>query len=400
MIFDVIYYNENQNKINITVKEIPRNRQYSEIYALDIYEDQLYMISSPSSNQIVAGPQLIWDTRWPTPTIELYRPSIDTVIDTWERFDGYVSTKYTIRANWEDNISIDRIWITDNEGNILKNKNINQKTWYIELDNLFFTWVDSKNYYFVWIDTNWNVESTQVNMNIQKPNIKIVDIQKYGDLIENIGSPTNIIAELDNDIDEWYVQFLRNRNGIWQTITGTVWWIQVDKYSLNPMQTIITWWYYDFGNDIWLYLANGDLAVKVDPSNGKINILNWFENLVKIDLDYSMKTPMIKVSEINGSVLFWLAFSSEELIDVSTNLETKDLQWDIFGDFNWGKGILKDNEILLYISPKGSIYANGLLYWNYSFNDNKQSITYSFRDKIVWDDLWKIEIKIKNLLSE
>jgi|GEM_PF-683390 hypothetical protein len=59
MIFDVIYYNENQNKINITVENIPRNWQYSEIYALDIYGDDLYMIGSPSSNQIVAGPQLI-----------------------------------------------------------------------------------------------------------------------------------------------------------------------------------------------------------------------------------------------------------------------------------------------------------------------------------------------------
>jgi hypothetical protein len=59
LIFDVIYYEENQNKINITIEEIPRNWQYSEIYALDLYESESYLISSPSSNQIVAGPQLI-----------------------------------------------------------------------------------------------------------------------------------------------------------------------------------------------------------------------------------------------------------------------------------------------------------------------------------------------------
>jgi len=400
MIFDVIYYNENQNKINITVENIPRNWQYSEIYALDIYGDDLYMIGSPSSNQIVAGPQLIWDTKWPTPTIELYRPSIDTVIDTWERFDGYVSTNYIIRANWEDNVSIERIWITDNEWNILEDKDINQKTWYIELDNLFFTWVDSVNYYFVWIDTNWNIASTQVNMNIKKPNIEITDIQKYGNQIDDILSPTSIIAEIDNDMDEWYVQFLRNRNWIWQTITGTIWGIQVDKYSLSPKQTVITGWYYDFGNDIWLYLANGDLAVNINPNNGNINILDWFEDLVKIELDYSMRTPMVKISETNWNILFWISFSSEELFDISTNLEVKDLQWDVFGNFNGGKSILKDNEVLMYISPKGSIYVDGFLYWNYSFNDTKQSVIYSFRDKINWDDLWRIEIKIKNLLSE
>jgi hypothetical protein len=39
-----------------------------------------------------------------------------------------------------------------------------------------------------------------------------------------------------------------------------------------------------------------------------------------------MKTPMIKVSENNGNILFWLSLSNQELIDISTNLEVKDLQ--------------------------------------------------------------------------
>jgi hypothetical protein len=39
-------------------------------------------------------------------------------------------------------------------------------------------------------------------MNIKKPNIEILDIKKYGNIIENVSSPTNIIAEIDNDVDE------------------------------------------------------------------------------------------------------------------------------------------------------------------------------------------------------
>ena len=400
LIFDVIYYNENQNKINITVEKIPRNWQYSEIYALELYKDELYMINSPSSNQIVAGPQVIWDTKWPVPIIELYRPSINSVIDTWERFEWYIGTNYTIRANREDNISIDKIWITDNDWNVKEEKEIKNKTWYIELKNLFFTWVNVLNYYFVGSDTNWNIESTQVTLNIKKPNIEIIDIQKHGNQIENMASPTSIIAEIDNDIDKGYVQFLRNRNGIWQTITGNLWWVETDKYNLSPLQTIITGWYYDFGNDIWLYLANWDLAVNVNPKNGKLKIVDWFENLVKIELDYSMKTPMIKVSENNWNILFWLSLSSEELIKISTDLDLKDLKWDVFGKFNGGKAVIKNGETLIYIGPKGNMYADGILYWDYSFNDSAQSVVYSFKDKINWSVLWTVEVKVKNLLWE
>jgi hypothetical protein len=39
-------------------------------------------------------------------------------------------------------------------------------------------------------------------MNIKKPNIEITDIQKYGNQIDDILSPTSIIAEIDNDMDE------------------------------------------------------------------------------------------------------------------------------------------------------------------------------------------------------
>ncbi len=52
-IIDVLYYSENQKRIDLTIKEIPRNRQYSQIYTLNIGDKNDYYISSPSSNQIV-----------------------------------------------------------------------------------------------------------------------------------------------------------------------------------------------------------------------------------------------------------------------------------------------------------------------------------------------------------
>jgi len=42
------------------------------------------------------------------------------------------------------------------------------------------------NYYFGATDINENSYVTQVNLNIKTPNIEIIDIQKYGNEIENI----------------------------------------------------------------------------------------------------------------------------------------------------------------------------------------------------------------------
>jgi len=63
LIFDVLEYQENSDTINLTINDIPRNWQYSEIYTLKLYEDSLYFIDSSSSNQIVAGPQIIADNK-------------------------------------------------------------------------------------------------------------------------------------------------------------------------------------------------------------------------------------------------------------------------------------------------------------------------------------------------
>jgi hypothetical protein len=58
------------------------------------------------------------------------------------------------------------------------------------------------NYYFGATDTNNNSEVTQVNLNIQIPKISIIDIQKYGEEVENTDSPATITAEINNGVDE------------------------------------------------------------------------------------------------------------------------------------------------------------------------------------------------------
>lgn len=402
LIFDMMYYSENQKEIDLTIQKIPRNWQYSEIYTLDLYKDNLYFINSSSSNQVVAGPQIIADSKWPEPIINLYRPAIDKVIYTGEHAEGYVSTNYILKANWEDNVAIDKLWIADGNGDILKlSEDLNQKTWYIELDWLFFTGAWSMNYYFGATDTNDNNEVTQVNLNIKVPKINIIDIQKYGEDIDSTDSPATITAEIEHGIDEWFVSFDRYRNEKRETITGSIWWVERDKYSIDIDQTIITWWYYDFGNDIGLYLKNGDLAAKIDPDTGKIWILDWFEEQVSLELGYNTHSPMVTLREKLGNVLFSILLPSKKLIDIHIpSLEVQDLDWDVFGDFNGWKAIIKNNEAWIYVSPKWEIYTEWNVYGDYSFDEDSETVKYSIKENPNGDDLGYIEVKVKNLLSK
>lgn len=400
MIFDIKYYNPAQTKIDLSIEELPRNWQYSQIYTLNLKWNELYYISSPSSNQIVGGPQIVGNTEWPSSTINLFRPSIQSIVDEWEQLDVYVSTNYTLQSKWIDNIGLKKIWITDSEGNILKEKDdLNTQTWYIELNNLYFTGVGTENYYFVGENVDGNNSSTQVTLKIKKPDIEIVDIVQHGTQSNQDIAPATIIAEISHDVDEAYVQFLRNRHGIRETMTWNMWGIQVDKYQLNPLQTIVTWWYYDFGNEIGLFMSNGDLAVKINPINWKITIENNYENIIKVELDYTNKVPIVKVME-DEQILFGISFAAKELVKINTNLKQVELTWDNFDQFNGGTAIIKDNKSLLYISPKWKIYAEEVLYWNYFFNINNDSIIYSFRTQKNWADLWTIEMKIKNMLLD
>ena len=212
----------------------------------------------------------------------------------------------------------------DSAGNIIKEKNdVNSTTWYLELSGLYFTWVGIKNYYFVWLDANWNTSSNPITLNIKKPDIEIIDMKKHwsGDKI-----PVTINAEISHDVDEAYVQFLRNRHGIWEILTWTMGWVKIDKYRLQPQQTSITGGYYDMWDDIWLYLASWSLAAKINPKNWKISIENWFEDIITIELDYFSRIPIIKVLDDKRATMFSINLSSEELVSLDTNLDIIDIK--------------------------------------------------------------------------
>gem|GEM_PF-1676783 len=70
-----------------------------------------------------------------------------------------------------------------------------------------------------------------------------------------------------------------------------------------------------------------------------------------MNLDYSKKIPIIKVLDDKNITIFSIKLTSKELVSIDTNLEMRELHGDNFGDFNNGKAIIYNNEVLLYVSP-------------------------------------------------
>lgn len=419
-IFGVSYFNKSSDKISLTVTDLPRNWQYSEIYTLNLINNT-YIISSSSSNQIVAWPQVIADSRWPDPTITLYRPAINTGVSEWTNLQWFVWTNYILQVNREDNVAMDEIWIADAMWNTLNREtDINQKTWYIELSGLYFTWEQNLSFYVWWTDIDWNQYISDVMLLIKTPDIEITNIFRgnwnggnnllFDPLSQNMpGSNQNdtesfvtIVAELENDIDSWYVQFLRNRiNDKWEILTWKIWWNFISQFQVAPENTEIYWRYFDIGDDIWLYSQSGDMVAKINPENWKITITPGFENIITIKLDYSPKIPVVKVMEWNKT-LFWVIFSSTELVNLdlySNWLSIEPLEDEWFGDFYWWQAVLRDWQVILYLSPLWQVYTDMSLYWEYWFDNLTNSVTYTFKTSPSWSNLWKVKIKIKNLLD-
>ena len=426
-IFSLFSYNKTDEIINLIVTDIPRNWQYSEIYTLN-FVDNTYLISSSSSNQVVAWPQIIADDEWPDPTIKLYRPATDKVVSEWISLEWFVWTNYILQVDWEDNVALDEIWIANELWErIVEEVNISRQTGYIEYSWLYFTWGQDLSYYIGWRDINWNQYVVNTHLVIKVPNIEITNILKwdqglsfvnwkisypwgndpFGNLPQsnNIspenGSMVTIIAELDQDIDSGYVQFFRSRaNDKWENITGVVSQNNIPYFIVEPDVTEIYWWYFDVGNDIWLYSTSGDMVATINPENWKITVMNEFAGNVSINLDYSSKRPVIKVLEWN-TVIFWIIFSSIELVDLTllpNEATIEPLNSESFGQFYWWQAIIKNWEAIMYISPTWQIYTDALIFGEYDFDEATNSVVYSFEDEEDWY-LWSIKIRIKNLLE-
>jgi hypothetical protein len=80
---------------------------------------------------------------------------------------------------------------------------------------MFFTGTDKQTYVFIASDANGNLSKETVNLNINIPKIEITDVHQID------SGNAEIIAKIEQDLDEGLVSFQRERNGIIRAITGT-----------------------------------------------------------------------------------------------------------------------------------------------------------------------------------
>ena len=145
------------------------------------------------------------------------------------------------------------------------------------------------------------------------------------------------------------------------------------------------------------------MVATVNPENWKITIMNNFRNIISVDLDYSPKRPIIKVLQWDKTI-FWIIFSSIELVDinlVSEELSIQPLDSEVFWDFYWWQAVLQNWEVILYISPIWEIYTDAIIYGDYDFDETTNSVIYTFKtDKNSNNILWDVKVKIKNILED
>jgi hypothetical protein len=120
-ILAVEYFNPDQEQINVTLKNLPRKRLYTNLATLTISQDELsnsqrdsftlYKKTSPRSNQTVAGMQNLGDVTAPVGEISLWRNATSETISTGTTHEGYINTTYTLKSTRTDDVIVAKMII-------------------------------------------------------------------------------------------------------------------------------------------------------------------------------------------------------------------------------------------------------------------------------------------------
>jgi len=358
-IVDIFYYDPNDAELSITLVELSRHWKYAQISTLQntpIWSQatRVYERASPWSNQVVAWPQILDDTIWPIPTIELIRNATNETISQWTEHQWYVSTNYTLDIQRADNVAVAYNWIEDENANILQTFTGSSTA----ISWLFFTGITTQVYTIWAIDYNGNFNRTTISLSIDIPMINIDAVYKEG---ITTGS---VIASISQDMDEWFVSFERMRTSVWQTMTATQNNSAITEFPLDVWQTIVTWSVFDLSDDIALYNAAGVGIATLNPVNGTISIWSNFLWQYALWVNFVSHVPMIKVLDIAAwQEIFQIYYAPASLYgnnpiqisDPSIVLEA--LNWNIFGWFNGWRCMKQNNNCISYISSNGHIYV-------------------------------------------
>jgi len=385
----VKYYDPEDETITSALSEIPRHWQYATIVGLQNVGDidaQQYIIASPWSNQIVVWRQLLADSVWPSSTISLYRPAIKQFISTGSDHKWFVWTTYTLQANRKDNVAVAKMWIQQGD-QIIALQTGSQETWLITLSGLYFTGNTSLSFIFGAEDFQGNRQTDPVRLTIETPTIAIKDAILTW-------SSGQIVAQLSHDVDEGLVTFQRQRNQRRQeltwTLSNTLWW-----FSLQPLQTILTWGVFSLGQDIGFYDSSNRQIGSLTP-DWNLKIFSAYASNYKVELDLSSSLPALRVKDIKASdTLFWIHLPPKQLTSIilwqQEPLYTKvPLEWSQFGGFDGGVCIQDSTkQCLVYISKVWELYVPQQFVWSlrgsYFYDTINKTVVYTLRDTLSSD---------------
>jgi len=400
-IYEVRYYNPIEETLQFNLPEVPRKREYVQVTTVKL-NWIFYQQNAPWSNQLVWWRQAIGDGQPPKATVELERVKKDNeVIDDWYDLDWYVGTYYNLRITRFDETKVRETKLMErdtknNTGKVLNERDFDSFTWVILLPNLFFTEKGTKTYKISAIDSQGNDTEETINLNIQIPWISIEDIIRNEWFKEGIKSPVSIISELETDIDKWDVSFERFRNNQTTPISATEWWTAKQTYPVTTNQTKVTGQYYDYWDDIWLYSKDNKHIANVNWANWEIELKWDYAWSVKPRVDLSQWYPTIKLMQ-GDTALFEIIIQPEELIKTEVyKWNVIELEWGNYWAFEWGKAIMKDDKVILYIGPTWVLYTTENLQWDYTFNKSDETITYKIYEAF-GDAIASITFKAKPL---
>ena len=147
-ILAVEYFSPSQDKISVTLKELPRKWLYTSLATLTIDQTQLsssqqkvltlYRKTSPRSNQTVAGLQNLGDVTAPVGETMLRRDFTNQTISTGFTHEGFINTHYTLKSIRTDDVVVKKI-IVQGDGISIPEKDNDSSQGTLDITGLFFT---------------------------------------------------------------------------------------------------------------------------------------------------------------------------------------------------------------------------------------------------------------------
>ncbi len=379
-------YLQESDAITLWLTNMDRKRYYAQVTSLKnqwTAEDPEYVQGASRSNQILAGRQLIADDEPPVPNVSLYRRTTEETVDEGLDLQWYINSYYEIHINREDNV-----WIEKNR--VVATWDQRQRSWeqagsgFIMPMSRVFSDEPLQREFIIWAtDYEWNRTIETVTLDLEVPTIEIVDVQRINDWF------WSVISEISQDMDEWSVQYQRNRRGVREVMKWTEATKQQSGFYLFPLDTleiINTWQDFSMNNMIDLYDDDDRVLGSVQPQNWRIVLQ---DPTLDIRVSFARKIPIIEIRDTIGQQkVFDIQLQSQELIDISPKSSSTvltpidDAQAWVFD--GWTCIGFANDMCAVFVWPQGMMYINepynNTLSATYSFDETSNATVYTIQN--------------------